>query len=75
LEDYTAVICWSYMSPATCRFNVYSNNFKSKWEIGECRPCSCWSQWPRGLRRKCAATRLLRSWVRIPTGAWMFVCC
>ena len=35
----------------------------------------CRSQWPRGLRRRSAATRLLRSWVRIPTGAWMFVCC
>ena len=33
------------------------------------------SQWPRGLRRRSAATCLLRSWVRIPPGAWMFVCC
>ena len=32
-------------------------------------------QWPRGLRRRSAAARLLRSWVRIPPGAWMFVCC
>jgi len=29
----------------------------------------------RGLRRRSAAARLLRSWVRIPPGAWMFVCC
>ena len=35
----------------------------------------CWSQWPRGLRRRSTAARLLRSWVRIPRGAWMFVCC
>ena len=35
---------------------------------------SCRSQWPRGLRRRSAAARLLRSWVRIPPGAWMFVC-
>ena len=35
----------------------------------------CRSRWPRGLRRRSAATRLLRSWVRIPPGAWMFVCC
>jgi hypothetical protein len=34
-----------------------------------------WSQRPRGLRRKCTAACLLRSWVRIPPGAWMFVCC
>ena len=26
------------------------------------------SQWPRGLRRRSAASRLLRSWVRIPSG-------
>jgi len=36
---------------------------------------NCRSQWPRGLRRRSAAARLLRSWVRIPSGAWMFVCC
>ena len=36
---------------------------------------NCRSQWPRGLRRRSAAARLLRSWVRIPPGAWMFVCC
>ena len=33
------------------------------------------SQWPRGLKRRFAAARLLRSWVRIPRGVWMFVCC
>ena len=31
------------------------------------------SQWPCGLRRRSAATRLLRLWVRIPPGTWM--CC
>ena len=35
----------------------------------------CPSQWPRGLRHRSAAARLLRSWVWIPMGAWMFVCC
>jgi hypothetical protein len=37
------------------------------------------SQWPRGLRRRSAAARLLRLWVWIPSVAWMFVviivCC
>ena len=33
------------------------------------------SQWPCGLRRRSAAARLLRLWVRIPSGAWMSVCC
>ena len=32
-------------------------------------------QWPRRLRRRSAAASLLRSWVRIPPGAWIFVCC
>jgi hypothetical protein len=31
------------------------------------------SQWPRGLRRRSAAERLLVSWVCIPPGTWMFV--
>ena len=35
----------------------------------------CRSQWSRGLRHRSAAACLLRSWVRIPRGAWMFVCC
>jgi hypothetical protein len=35
----------------------------------------CRSQWPRGLRRSSTAARLLRSWVQIPPGEWMFVCC
>ena len=33
------------------------------------------SQWPRGLRLRSTAARLLRSWVRIPPGVWMSVCC
>jgi hypothetical protein len=33
------------------------------------------SQWPCGLRRRSAAARLLRLWVRISPGTWMFVCC
>jgi hypothetical protein len=36
---------------------------------------NCRSQWPRGLMRRSAAARLLRSWVRIPRRAWIFVCC
>jgi len=33
------------------------------------------SQWPRGLKRRSAAARLLSLWVLIPPGAWTFVCC
>ena len=32
------------------------------------------SQWSCCLRRRSAAARLLRLWVRIPLGAWMSVC-
>ena len=37
--------------------------------------CVCQSQWPRGLRHRSTAARLLRLWVRIPLGAWMSVRC
>ena len=36
---------------------------------------NCRSQWPCGRRRRSSAAHLLRSWVRIPNVAWMFVCC
>ena len=36
---------------------------------------TCRFQWPRGLRRRSAAARLPRLWVRVPPAAWMFVCC
>jgi hypothetical protein len=36
---------------------------------------ACRSQWPCGLRRRSSAARLLRSWVGIRPGAWIFVCC
>ena len=48
--------------------------------VHEClyRRCvgSIWrrSQWLSSLRRSSSAARLLRLWVRIPPGAWMFVC-
>ena len=35
----------------------------------------CRSQWPRGLRRRSVAARLLRLWVRITPEEWMFICC
>ena len=47
-------------------------------QIGQCLPTCTYSyrsQWPRGLRRRSAAARLLRLWVRIPPGAWMSVFC
>ena len=38
-------------------------------------PIDSRSQWSRGLRRRFAAAHLLRWWVQIPPGAWIFVCC
>jgi len=35
----------------------------------------CRSQWLRDLRCGSAAARLLGSWVRIPPGSWVSVCC
>jgi hypothetical protein len=36
----------------------------------------CRSQWPRGLRHELSSlARTLRSWVRIPLKAWMYVLC
>jgi len=35
----------------------------------------CRYQWPRGLRRRSAAARLLRLWVGIPPEELMSVCC
>jgi len=42
-------------------------------ELGDSSVAGCGR--PRGLRRRSAAARLLRLWVRIPPGAWMFVSC
>ena len=52
-----------------------SENYEFPPEFSYCIYQNCLSKWPRGLRRRSTAARLLRSWVRIPPGAWMFVCC
>jgi hypothetical protein len=33
------------------------------------------SHWSRSIRRWSKAARLVRLWVRIPPGSWIFVCC
>jgi len=55
------------------KVTILWNQVKSDLTIPNHKPYQ--SQGPRGLRRRSAAACLLRSWVRIPTGAWMFVCC
>ena len=47
--------------------------YSSQWISGWIYVNSCRSRWPRGLRRRSAAARLLRMWVRIPPGG-MDVC-
>ena len=38
-------------------------------------PCPRWDSNPRSQQASGPAALLLRSWVRIPPGAWIFVCC
>ena len=61
-------ICHNYILKPTRCINVANLFYCSNSLHGR-------SQWPRGLRRRSAAARLLRSWVRIPLGVWMSVCC
>ena len=62
-----------------CKHNVYCtrclHNLHSIDSLHNLSSTVCRFQWPRGLRRRSAAARLLRSWVWIPLGASMFVCC
>jgi hypothetical protein len=55
---------WPFLTPSPFIVGLYTANIL-RWR----------SQWPRSLRRRSAAARPLRSWVRIQPGAWMFVCC
>jgi hypothetical protein len=43
--------------------------------ISQLTPVNSRSQWPLGLRRRSAAARQRRLWIRIPPRAWGFVCC
>jgi len=44
-------------------------------DLVKTRVCMCRSQWPRDLRRRSSAARLLRLWVWHPPGAWTSVRC
>jgi hypothetical protein len=58
-------LCLSRHCVPLCAFSGYLTNIKNiNLDI-----------MPRGLTRRSTAVRLLRSWVRISPGAWMFVCC
>jgi len=47
----------------------------SCYEMGISQWIWSWAQWPRGLRRRSVAACFLGLRVRIPPGAWMYVCC
>jgi len=53
---------------------LYGTQWRLRRKLCHCVPYSR-SQWPRGLRRRFSAARLLRSWVLIPPRSWMLVCC
>ena len=50
-----------------------NNKNRNFYKVFPIQSFSCLSQWPRGLRRRSAAARLLRSWVWIPPGG-MDIC-
>ena len=66
---------WSNQSKMTQKgaWICYSVALVNNIEV--CTFLYCRSQWPRGLRRRSAAARLLRLWARIPPRAGTFVCC
>jgi hypothetical protein len=66
-EEYICVYIYMYIYMCVCIYIyiIFAHIFID----------ICWSQWPRGLRCRSAAARLLKSWVQISLGAWMFFCC
>ena len=54
---------------------IYPYKLRLLFDIWRLTITLCRSQWPRGLKRRSVAARLLRLWVRIPRRAWMSVCC
>jgi hypothetical protein len=69
-----STVCRQGNRTQTCSVNSFCESFLR----GKCKfnaVASSRSQWPRGLRRRSAAERLLGSWVRISPGAWMFFSC
>ena len=66
--------CEILFLPLHVWYNVV-NVWREIWYLGCILKIHCRSQWPRGLRRRSSVVRLLRLWVRIPPGAWTFVCC
>ena len=70
---YTDAVLFLFV---VCLTTMQIANLKWPWEnLFPEYFCFRRSQWSRGLRHRSLAARLLRLWVRIPPGAWIFVCC
>ena len=70
LRDKAVVVGAAIKENTLTRFVITYSHDKLKLKYRYCRP-----QWPRGLKRRSGAARLLRFWVRILPGAWMSVSC
>jgi hypothetical protein len=69
----TIYLCWNY--PIYRTFFIIQGRNEHKHKYGNYLLAYTRYQWPRGLRRRSAGSRLLRLWVRITPGTWMFFCC
>jgi len=65
VKDYSCVLIFHIALP----FNTHNDY------ISVLLLLVCPTHWPHGLSHRSAAARLLILWVRIPPGAWKFVCC
>ena len=80
-KHQTCTARFSYLSVLNYYVDIYlclsfiSTMCSLRWNFSTPFWIRCRSHWSRGLRRRSAAARLLRLWVRIPPGAWMVVCC
>jgi len=79
---YIITYNWPSMCPCPCPcvcvcvcFCVCVFMEKFDWHLKHAIRENCRFQWPRVLRHRSSAARLLRLRVRIPPGAWMSVCC
>jgi hypothetical protein len=70
--EITAVACEHHAERINCAKRVYIQNKRcSFWYtslILGFKTCNWRSQWPRGVRRRSTAARLLGLWVRIQPG-------
>jgi hypothetical protein len=71
IQHHACLVTVGYIGNVlSCLYKKNNNNYYYYYYY-----CHCRSQWTRSLRRRSAAAWLLRSWVRIPPEAWIFVCC